>query len=232
VLHQLPLPLSFNLEHGFEQYHEVGNAEVVAHIRCAACGNGEKFIFLWGDEGSGKSHLLQAFCRESQRFGHSSAYLPLRMLKAFGPEIFDGLEHQQTVCIDDLDLIAGDGAWELVLFDMFNRLLDSGHTLLVSAKSRPDCLNLALPDLQTRLSWGLSLMLRPLDDDGRLAIINQRAKALGLDVSAKVGQFILAHYRRDLPSLMALLDQLDHATMAAQRKLTIPFLKSYLQAHL
>jgi DnaA family protein len=226
---QLPLPFFFTPEHGFDEYFAGGNAEAVEHLRRAAQGKAEPLIFLWGDAGLGKTHLLHAGCREAHRAGLSVSYLPLGLVHEFGGGILDGLEDQDLVCLDDVDAVAGDADWEQALFDLFNRLRDAGHGLIVTAQCPPDNLTVRLPDLKTRLSWGLTLMLRPLADTDKLAALSLRAKQLGLDVPPAVGRFLLSQYRRDLPGLLELVGQLDSATLAAKRKLTIPFLKTFLE---
>jgi len=226
---QLPLPFFFNPEHGFDEFYPGTNAEAVEHLRRAAQGQAEPLIFLWGETGLGKTHLLHACCRDAHRAELYVSYLPLRLVRDFGGGILDGLEDQDLVCLDDLDAVAGDGGWEQALFDLFNRLRDAGHGLIVSAQSPPDGIHIQLPDLQTRLSWGLTLMLRPLADADKLAALSLRARQLGLDVPPAVGRFLLSNYRRDLPGLLELVEQLDSATLAAKRKLTIPFLKTFFE---
>ncbi|MDD5036725.1 MAG: DnaA regulatory inactivator Hda [Methylococcaceae bacterium] len=226
---QIPLPFSFNPEHGFEEFHPGGNAEAVEHLRRAASGQGERLIFLWGESGLGKTHLLHACCREAYRAGRTVSFLPLKNLRDYGCAVLEGIEHQQWVCLDDIESIAGDPAWEQGLFDLFNHLRDADHGLIATAAMPPAELPILLPDLKTRLSWGLTLMLRPLTDEDKLSALSLRAKLLGLDLSPQVGRFLLGTHQRDLPGLLALLDRLDRATLAAKRKLTIPFLKDYLE---
>jgi DnaA family protein len=228
VIRQLPLPLAFNPEHDFEEYYPGGNAEAVGHLRNAARGQGEPFIYLWGEAGLGKTHLLHACCREAHRFGLAVSYIPLRALWGYGGEVLDELQEQDLVCLDDLESVAGDEKWEQALFDLFNRLRDAGHGFIISARTLPGGLPLALPDLKTRLSWGLTLLLRDISDADKIAALSLRAKLLGLELPPSVGRFLLSNCRRDLPGLMELLGQLDQATLAAKRKLTIPFLKAFL----
>lgn len=226
---QLPLPFTFNAEQGFEQFHPGGNEETVAHLRRCSTSADEPLIYLWGGESQGKSHLLQACCREAYGIGRSVSYLPLRALQGYGSEILDGLEHQDLVCLDDIDGLVGKAEWEHALFRLFNRLRDGKRRLLVSAQVPPAELAVDLPDLKTRLGWGLTLMLRPLTDEDRLTALSLQARSLGLDLPPTVGRFLLVHYRRDLASLRQLLERLDRASLAAKRKLTVPFLKSYLE---
>jgi DnaA family protein len=226
---QIPLPFAFNPELSFERFHPGGNGEVVRHLRDAAQGRGELLIFLWGENGTGKTHLLNACCRDASQAGRTISYLPLALMREFGPTVLDGLEHQELVCLDEIDAVAGEEAWEQGLFTLFNRLRESNHCLIAAAAIPPAELPVRLPDLKTRLGWGLTLRLQPLSDHDKLTVLSLHARSLGLDLPPKVGRFLLAHYRRDLPSLRRLLGELDHATLAAKRKLTIPFLKTYLE---
>lgn len=227
---QIPLPFAFPTEHRFEEFYPGGNAEAVQHLQLAAGGERvEPLIVLWGETGLGKTHLLHAYCRAAHRAERAVSYLPLAFMQAYGGAVLEGLETQDAVCLDDLHAVIGDADWERALFDLFNRLRDSGTSLVVAAEVPPDALPTQLPDLRTRLSWGLTLRLRPLDDDGKLAALQLRAQQLGLLLSPAVGRFLMSNYRRDLPGLMELLDLLDRATLAAKRKLTIPFLKTFLE---
>jgi DnaA family protein len=225
---QLPLRFGFNPELGFQQYHSGANSEIVAHLRHAASGHGDTLIFLWGETGTGKSHLLNACCQEACQGDLSVSYLPLANLRQYGPSVLDGLEHLGLVCLDDVHAIAGDDSWELALFNLFNCLRELGNRLIVTAPVPPAELSIRLPDLKTRLGWGLTLRLQALNDDDKLIALGSYARSLGLDLPPQVGRFLLSHYRRDLSSLRRLLDDLDHATLAAKRKLTIPFLKNFL----
>jgi DnaA family protein len=226
---QLPLPFAFNAVDGFEEFHAGGNAETVTHLRRCAEGLGESLIFLWGGQGQGKTHLLHACCREAHERGQTVSYLPLLALKDFGGSALEGLELQQLVCLDDLESVAGMDKWEHALFELFNRLRDADHRLVVAAKVPPADLPIMLPDLKTRLGWGLTLALRPLSDEDTLLALSLHAGTLGLELPPPVGRFLLRRYHRDLPGLCCLLEQLDQATLAAKRKLTVPFVKTYME---
>ena len=148
---QIPLPLGFDPQQGFDEYHQGINAEAVSHLRQFATDITNPFIYLWGGRSLGKSHLINACCREAHRADLNSAYLPLATLCGKGCEILEGLWQLDLVGIDDIDTIAGDEDWELALFDLFNRIRDHGHRLIVSAQQPPSQLPLKLPDLKTRL---------------------------------------------------------------------------------
>jgi DnaA family protein len=228
---QLALPFSFNPTLGFAQFHSGSNAEAVEHLRRAAEGRGELLIFLWGGAGSGKTHLLNACCQAAADAGRSVSYLPLALFRPYGPDSLEGLEDQDLVCLDDVDAVAGDPVWEAGLFTLFNRLRESARELVLTAAVPPSALPIRLPDLSTRLGWGLTLHLHPLEDPDKLKALEHYAESLGMHLPPQVGQFLLARYRRDLPALRELLDQLDRASLAAQRRLSIPFVKGILGEH-
>lgn len=145
-----------------------------------------------------------------------------------GPALMDGLDHFNLVCVDDIQTVVGNTAWEQELFNFFNRIQENGNRLIISALTPPNQTDIHLPDLKSRLCSGLTLKLYRFQDEDKLAALQLRASALGFDLPPRVGRYLLAHYRRDLPSLWNLLDRLDYATLAAKRRLTIPFIKRYL----
>jgi DnaA family protein len=226
---QLPLSLELNPDQGFEQYYAGANVEAVQMLRRAASGAGENPIFLWSEPGLGKSHLLNACCRNAYQLERRACYLPMRAVSRYGPEALEELAHLQLVCVDDIETVAGDADWERALFDFFNQMLDYHHRMIIAARAPPRELGIRLADLETRLAWGLTVKLQPLDDAGKLAALALRADNLGFELTPRVGRFLLSHYPRDLPSLWRLLERIDRATLVAKRRLTIPFLKTYLE---
>jgi DnaA family protein len=226
---QIPLNLGFTSRLTFDQFWAGGNDELVQCLRRVAEGHGEPFVFLWGQAGLGKSHLLQATSQLAHQRGQSVSYLPMHALGQCGPELFGGLEEQDLVCIDDIDRILGEPSYERSLFALYNQLREREHALVVSAARPPADLPTQLPDLGSRLSWGLVFRLQPLNDADTLGAIGLYAREMGLDVPPQVARFLLSHCRRDLASLQRLLEKLDRASLAAQRKLTIPFVRNFLQ---
>ena len=199
-------------------------------LTCNSCiaGLGEQQIFLWGKSGQGKSHLLQACCHQAQNQNLSSFYFDLSNAELPDPSMLSGLDEYDVVCFDNIERIAGNAAWELAFFNFFNQHRDRGHKLIVSASSAPNDIAIQLPDLKTRLNWGLTLKIQPLTDSDRIAALIFKADQMGFEIAPQAGRFLLTHYDRDLASLWALLEKLDKASLAAKRKLTIPFLKQIL----
>lgn len=229
--HQIPLGFHFNNELTLDTFVAGPNAEALAALRQLAAGGEQRFIYLWGGAHAGKSHLLQALSLIFARQDRAIALIPLGAGEQYPAQILEGLERLSLVCIDDIDAIAGGAqqqAWEESLFHLFNRMRDRGTPLVVSASSPPARLDVQLPDLKSRLGWGLTLQLHPLSDTQKIQAMQKRAQRRGMELSDEVGRYLLSRCNRDLGNLMALLNTLDHASLAEQRRLTVPFVKRTL----
>ena len=225
---QLPLPLHLNPQATFDSYVAGPNAETVAWLRALATTRTEPMTFLWGPKGCGRSHLLQSACREATQTGLSSVYLPLASATEGVIDMLEGVEHARLACLDDIDTIAGNDTAERAAFALCNRLRENGGQLLVAATKPPAELDLELPDLRSRLGWGPVFGLRALDDEGKLRVLGLRAVQLGFDLPEEAGRYLLTRSARGLGQLLDLLDGIDRATLVAQRRVTIPFLRDYL----
>lgn len=226
---QLPLQFEFRTNKTFADFFPGANQEAINHLQRCVAGIGERQIFLWGPEGLGKSHLLQACCHESQQQGQSAFYCNLSAINQMSYEILNGLDDYELVCLDNLDCIAEQSEWELALFNFYNQQFKHDHKLILAASCAPNQLALQLPDLVTRLNWGLTLKMRLLSDEDRIAALIFKASKMGFDISPAAGHFLLVHYHRDMQSLWDLLETLDKASLVAQRKLTRAFLKQILE---
>lgn len=188
----------------------------------------DRLLYLWGCKGSGKSHLLQASC-QAINATESAIYLPLNLLKEWGPQTIEGLEEQTLVCIDDIDVIAQDLIWEEAIFHLYNKIKDMDKSLLIiSGNCSPTTLPIKLPDLRSRLSWGLVIQLMELSDEDKVSTLKLHAAKRGFDLPESVGHFLLSRCSRNMHDLHQLLNRLDDASLAAQRKITIPFVKNIL----
>lgn len=228
---QLALNLRLRDASSFENYLVARNREAVERLQRAVQGLGgapqapAAWLYLWGEPGIGKTHLLEAACRAAQERGQSPLYVPLAEKADFTTALLEDVEQVPLVCVDDVDAIAGDAAWEAALFALYEHLRAHGGMLVLAARSSPAAIGLGLADLATRLAAGLVYQLAPLADQEKIAALRLRAQRRGLEMTEEVANYLLTRFPRDLPSLFALLDRLDTATLAAQRRLTIPFLR-------
>lgn len=188
----------------------------------------ERLLYLWGNIGSGKSHLLQACCQYAK--SQSAIYLPLSLLKEWGPQAIEGLEEQELICIDDIDVIAKDSKWEEALFHFYNKIKDMEKSILIiSGNQSPATIPIQLADLRSRLSWGLVIHLMELNDEDKIDTLRRQAFKRGFHLPVTVCQFLLNRCSRNMHDLQVILNRLDDASLAAQRKITIPFVKDILE---
>ena len=229
---QLPLGLRFPPDQRFNTF-VAGDSEV-ALLSCIATGESSDWCVISGPPGSGKTHLLLAACAAADAAGRRSIYLPLRHLAGQVNAVIDAQESADLIAIDDLDGIARDHDVDaaridqIALFDLHNRVRAAGGVILYAARQTPHALPLALPDLRSRLQQCTLLSLKPLDDDGRRELLRRRADNRGLQLDDAVIDYLLRHFDRDLTSLTALLERLDQASLATQRRITVPFLRQFL----
>ncbi|MCK0512548.1 DnaA regulatory inactivator Hda [Aromatoleum buckelii] len=198
------------------------NDELVAALD--AIGPHAAHLYLWGPAGSGRSHLLRAAVAGALAAGRPALYIPAAEA---------GDELSQTggalLAVDDVDAL--DAAAQVALFNAFNRARGNGQTLLLAGATAP--LQLAVrEDLRTRVGQCLVYEVRPLDDEARAAILRTLAERRGLPLADEVTDFLLRHGRRDLPSLLAVLDALDSASLERKRAVTLPLLREMIQAGL
>jgi DnaA-homolog protein len=225
---QLPLGLRWPRRQRFEHFHAGANAAAVAAVRALAVQAGAPWLFVSGVSGSGKSHLLMAACHAASEAGRTVQYLPLKTLKDRAAAI-RGVAGSEFLALDDLDALAGDREAEHALFDLYNRARAEGTALLLAAEAVPAQLPIGLPDLRSRLGACTQFALKPLDDEERREVLKTQARLRGIELDDTVLDWLFARYARDLGALLDLLERLDQASLAAQRRVTVPFLRKFLQ---
>ncbi|WP_198678545.1 DnaA regulatory inactivator Hda [Pseudidiomarina marina] len=220
---QLPLAIQLPDDETFATFVRGSNHELVQVLQNLPKG----LVYLWGADGVGKSHLLHALCATAE---DTVMYVPLAELHdQVQPQILQGLEHYSLICLDDLDAISTSESWCFELFALLNRVKDAGQgSIVVTAKHAPSHLQVALADVHSRLQWGLSMHVHALNDDEKVRALQVRAKALGLHLGQEAAQFMVQRLGRDMRSLLSCLARLDRASIAAKRRLTIPFIKDVL----
>ena len=225
---QLPLSILLNDEATLSGFCWKTNELLEMQIHKTLHGE-DRFLYIWGQRGSGKSHILQACC---QAAGHqkSTAYLPLQVLHEFGPEVLEGVEEQSLICIDDLDVICGQPSWEEGFFHFYNKIRDYQHaSLIISSHMPPSQMPIKLPDLKSRLGWGLVYQVNELDEESKAQVLQTIAHKRGFNLPESVIQYVISRTSRNMHDLENLLNRLDEASLIMQRKITIPFVKQVLE---
>jgi DnaA family protein len=220
-MRQLALGVKLRAEAVFANFVPGGHAELLA----ALMGTGTNPVWISGARGSGKTHLLQATCAAHER----AAYFPLGRDIGLPPEALQGFAASRVLCLDDVDAVAGDAAWELALFRCFNECADLGTRLVLAAGAAPRGIAWGLEDWASRAAACAVYQLHELDEAGRLEVLRLRARQRGLELPRETADYLLKRVPRDLNSLLDLLDALDEASLAAQRRLTIPFIRDALE---
>jgi DnaA family protein len=221
---QLALGVRLRAEAVFESFAPGLNTEVLAALRLQSA----EPLWLWGAHGSGKTHLLQAVCSAA---GETAGYFPLDRSLALPPEALAGFERTRVLCIDDVDAVAGDLLWEEALFRLFNEAAELQTRLIFAATVAPRQAAWSLEDWRSRAAACVVYQVKELDDAGRIEALRLRAAQRGLQLPAETSEYLLKRMPRDLTSLYEILDALDEASLVAQRRLTIPFIRDALEKH-
>jgi DnaA family protein len=222
---QMALDLCRNDEAEFANFHPGDNQKLFATLNNFCTSKDTQFIYLWGNKGAGKTHLLSACC---QQCGNTANIVYLSLKQNLPPTILENLELMQLSCLDDIDAVIGNKIWEEALFHWFNKVQANGNKILIAAASAQNQLHFALPDLKSRLLSGITFQIHELSDEQKLQALQLRAESLGLELSQQTALFLLNRSERDMHTLFATLRKLDKIALTAKRRLTIQFIKQAL----
>ncbi|MBC7782135.1 MAG: DnaA regulatory inactivator Hda [Proteobacteria bacterium] len=227
LLDLVPVP-----QQTFDTFVVGDNAELVAQLR-GDCTGADRFVYLWGGAGSGRSHLLRA----TVVAGVGASPGTGRYLDLGAPDAPSGIEllvdatgtALRRIALDNVHTL--DAGGQQRLFNLYNtvRVERPGCMLLVSGNSPPAALPLRA-DLITRLSWGLTYEVRPLTDAQKAAAMAGHALARGVVLGDDVLAWLLQTMPRDMPSLLAVIEALDRYSLAAKRTLTLPLAREWLRS--
>lgn len=229
LMQQLPLGVRLPDRAVFASFLPARNVEALAHAQAVAGGEIRGVTWICGPAGCGKTHLLQAICAAAGARTRAG-FVPLGELAPLGCEMLDGLGELACLCIDDLDRVIGEAAWERRLFGLLRETEDAGGALVATAAAPPALQRWALPDLGSRLAAGAVFQLRPLAEAEQQAALELRARLRGLELPEETWQWLRRRYPRDMRLLYQLLDTLDEAALSAQRRLTVPFIRDVLRS--
>ena len=227
-MHQLPLGVRLPDRAVFASFLTARNREAVAHARRVAAAEAAGATWICGPASAGKTHLLQAMCSEAAE-SRRAGYFPLAQLASLGVGVLEGLPQLQCVCLDDLEAIAGRLEWEKALFGLLREIEECGGALVMAARPPPALISWALPDLGSRCAAAAVLQLRALDEAEQQQALQLRARLRGFELPEETCRWLQRRFPRDMRRLYELLDTLDEAALAAQRRLTVPFIREVLR---
>jgi DnaA family protein len=211
--HQLTLDLVQPPRPSFDNFVVGRNAEAVAALRASIEGRGERFIYLWGDIGAGRSHLLQA--TTSQVGLGAEVAVP-----AFDPAV-------PMYVADDVDRF--DEARQQRLFVLLNEIRAHPTARFVAAGNAPPAQLALREDIRTRLAWGLVYQIHALSDDEKSCALIAHGASRGLSLPPDVVAYLLTHMPRDMRTLVAILDALDAYALSRKRAITVPLVREWAQ---
>jgi DnaA family protein len=221
---QLALDLAAPPPPTLENFIAGRNGEALAQLRRLSAGQpGERFLYLWGAPDCGRSHLLAGTVAQLQRAGATAALIACRADTRFDA----GVRHANCVALDDVERLDAEG--QVAAFDLYNALRERGGALIASSSAPPVQLELR-EDLVTRLAWGLVYQLHALTDEEKAQALAERAASRGFRLPHEVAAFLLKRVRRDLPTLLAMLDALDRYSLETRRPVTVPLVRELLHA--
>jgi DnaA-homolog protein len=221
-MRQLTLGVRLTDRAVLENFLEGDNALVLAAVRGLASARGEGALYLHGADGSGKSHLLQALCVAVP----GAAYLPLASLRELGPGVLEGAAALPLLAIDDVHLVSGNAEWELAMFNLYNDR--RGNGIAVAAQAPATHTGIRLPDLASRLAALPHYALRALDESQQRQALQLRARSRGFELPDETVVFLQRRFARDMRRLTEILDELDAASLAERRRVTVPFIRQVL----
>jgi len=237
---QLDLGIKPLIKPTFENYViSAHNQQIIAHLQYLIKFPEDSFIYLWGEHGVGKSHLLQAVCETAELNNLSASYLSFNSIinsTEVNPEdlivylssLLENLESNDIICLDDFQLIAGNRELEEQIFGFYNRIKDCNKVLIIASSGSVNSLDIIIPDLKSRLSHGVSYKLSPLDDDDKKKLLKTRAHERGMFLSDDLAKYLISRGKRDIAGLFEMLDNLDQESLRQKRKLSIPFARDVL----
>lgn len=233
---QTIIPIDIEGDTSLESFYSNRNQPLIAQLKNLLAGTrAKRVLYLWGESGSGKTHLLNAFCTVAQKAGMKSLYVSLKQesgqhggQSGWRLEKLSVVDKNTLVCIDDLQQIVDSEPGQKQIFSLYERISSGIGAVVVSGTSPLNAIGIALKDLESRLSSGGTFNIYALNDDEKRSALKLRAAQRGFALDDNVVCFIMSRYQRDTKSLFSLLDKLDSASLQKHRKITIPFVKTLI----
>ncbi|MGH8147185.1 MAG: DnaA regulatory inactivator Hda [Rhodanobacteraceae bacterium] len=229
MIRQIPLDLRWQPHQRLDAFWPGANEAALHEVSALVRDLDHAWLFVHGGAGTGKSHLLIGACRAVIDAGATARYVSMANVPEPRTAAVAAIDAEGFIAMDDVQAVAGDRDAERALFDLFNRAQAASVRMLFAASATPSELGITLPDLASRLASCTQCALRPLDDAGRRAMLRLLAGRMGLRLDDEVLDWWFARQPRDPASLVALLQRIDRAALAAQRRVTIPLLRELLR---
>ena len=203
---------------GFDKFLGTENAELVYVLQHKH----DPFIYVWGEEGAGKSHLLRAWVAQALDAGKKAVYID-----AAATPLTEAAFEAEYLAIDQIEKLGNEE--QALLFAVFNRFRNSGKGfLLLSSEHTPQQLVIR-EDLRTRMAYCLVYEVKPLTDQEKIDALVSMAATRQVTIDPEIFEYLLNHWRRDMDSLMQMLDTLDNYAVTMGKRITLPLLRQLLK---
>ena len=226
--HQIPLPLNPIKKASFEGFFTAQNQVSIAYLKDLKIAKDTKWPIITGPTGSGKSHLLNALLKQ---YDGDSVLLDLKDTR-WKPEHINQLNHFTLIAIDNLHHIFGSLEWEEAIFHLYNQLRQCHHTLAITLEKPSQHYQLALPDLASRLTWGIQLELKPINKEDLSEYLKFLAQKNYIELSEKTRAYILTHSSRNAGDLATLMNHIASKSLSLKKKPSIPMIRSIIESPL
>jgi DnaA family protein len=232
MLIQLPLKINLPDTACFETFvaPDASVALTLSQLQSVGASGLSQGVYFFGQAAVGKTHLLQAACRAVSLRGGRSVYFPLKEKQLpLIPDVLKGLEVMDLICLDDVDHVVHLPAWQVALQDLQSKSRALGHPLILSGRMPMALWPMSVSELRDAMFSLLPVELQPLTEVDDLVLALQRhAMIRGFELPKDVANFIIKRFSTSLEELLAVLQMLEQATLAEQRRLTLPFAKLVL----
>lgn len=223
---QLPLDIRLDDSARLDNFYLGDNVQLVQRLEDLRETSHELY-FVWGNQDVGKSHLAQAICRDLSEREKVAVYIPLDNPELL-PEVLEGLEFADVVCLDAFESVSGDSEWHVAIFDLFNRIKLSEKSLVIFSGKPIASLKIGLADLSSRLTSMEVYKLSSLNSESQTDCIQTLGLHRGLQISDEVASFLVVRTERSVAKIAEIIERLDQQSLTHQRKITIPFVKQVL----
>lgn len=227
---QLIFPFQINQKASFDSFFcSPDNQNLMTRLADIVSSPDTSELIIHGEEGSGKSFLMQAICNELSSAEKQFAFIPMKKAFNMGIEIFQNLGSLDAVCIDDLQLILANQDWETALFNLINECQQYNCSLMLSlGGTRPLDESIILPDLLSRIKRMEFIALHAVQDEFFNQAIDFVAQQLDIKIEEAELEFLLKHQTRIFSLLVENIITLDNQAASLKRKITIPLIKETL----
>ena len=224
-LPQIPFDFNNFKKRDFDSFFQGDNKDLLSFLKIMIKNKKNDSLYIWGQNGVGKTHLLQATCKQLSEMDCRVTYIPLKQYKDFSVDMLNDLGKLDLICLDDLELIINNIDWQKRITLLFNEIRDNQNSIIISSKISPKHIKIDLKDLKSRLVWGHVFKIKPANDELKIKILKKEAIERSFKPNDDVAEFLIRRSDRDLNSLIEVLNEIDRLSLSAKRKITIPFIK-------